>query len=293
MVSLFLINIMNMKQYNKILEAINRGIQFALDDFDLDDIELSKPKQETITKEDSLYQNLKLKEHVVDLGLPSGTLWCKYNLGVDPNQLSKAEDWYGKYYAWGELEGNKPEFSWSNYKYGKEYNILSKYCNKSEYGLNGFTDNLTELLPEDDAAYQNKKLYNFKFHVPTKEQLEELINCTSNYWVNNYDPNKIIHNPEDDGGIKELNGRVFEGKNGNQLFIPAAGHPCDLGVNDDGEYVWMPFIHVGSACELWTSSLYLNDFPVQAYYLNFGSIQIEVGVGDRYKGFNIRPVLNL
>jgi len=24
-------------------------------------------------------------KEVVDLGLPSGTLWCKYNLDVDPN----------------------------------------------------------------------------------------------------------------------------------------------------------------------------------------------------------------
>ena len=31
---------------------------------------------------------------------------------------------------------------------------LTKYCNNSEYGYNGFTDGLTELLPEDDAATQ-------------------------------------------------------------------------------------------------------------------------------------------
>ena len=270
-----------MKNYKQILEAINRGIQFALDDFEPEDIQVLKPKQETITKEDSLYQNLKLREHVVDLGLPSGTLWCKYNLGVDPNQLSKAEDWYGKYYAWGELEGNKPEFSWSNYKFGKEYNILSKYCNKSEYGLNGFTDNLTELLPEDDAAYQNKKLYNFKFHVPTKEQLEELINCTSNYWVNNYDPNKIIHNLKDDGGIQGLNGRVFEGKNANQLFIPAPGFRDCSAIYD-----------VGLACYLWFSSLYLG-YPDNAYCLYFNSGNIYMYYDHRCKGFSVCPVINL
>jgi hypothetical protein len=36
-------------------------------------------------------------------------------------------------------------------------------------GLKHFTDNLTKLLPEDDVAYQNKKLYNFKFNIPTIE----------------------------------------------------------------------------------------------------------------------------
>ena len=35
------------------------------------------------------------------------------------------------------------------------------------------------------------------------------------YWVDNYDPNKTIHNPKGDGGIIGLNGRVFVGKNGN------------------------------------------------------------------------------
>jgi len=96
---------------------------------------------------------------VVDLGLPSRTLWCKYNLGVNPNQLTTPEDWYGSYYAWGELEGNKTNkdgkiyFSWDNYKFGKDYDKITKYCNNSNNGLNGFTDNLTQLLPEDDTAY--------------------------------------------------------------------------------------------------------------------------------------------
>jgi len=72
--------------------------------------------------------------------------------------LSKAEDWYGKYYAWGELIGNKTNkngqiyFDWSNYKFGM-YETLTKYCYDPDYGLNDFTDNLTELLPEDDVAY--------------------------------------------------------------------------------------------------------------------------------------------
>ena len=71
-----------MKNYNKILEAINRGIKFALDDFEDNDIQgqtNSKVKYQGGTKE-----WLDLKKETVDLGLPSGTLWCKYNLDVDP-----------------------------------------------------------------------------------------------------------------------------------------------------------------------------------------------------------------
>ena len=215
-----------MKKYNKILEAINRGIKFALDDFE--DSEFQGQISSKVSHQHGTKEYLDLMNDVVDLSLPSGTLWCKYNLGVNLNQLNTPEDWYGGYYAWGELEPNKTDkdgntyFYWSNYKFGEDFYKLTKYCNNSKYGY-GFTDNLTELQPEDDVAYQNKKLHNFKFHIPTKEQCEELIKYTNNYWVNNYDPNKTIHNPENDGGIKGLNGRIFEGKNGSKLFIPAAG----------------------------------------------------------------------
>ena len=276
-----------MKNYNKILEAINKGIKFALDDFD--DEELQGQISSKVKYQGGINEYLDLMEEAVDLRLPSGTVWCKYNLGVDQNQLLNSEDWYGDYYAWGELEPNKTNkngkiyFDWSNYKFGENYSKLTKYCNNSDYGLNGFTDNLnlTKLLPNDDVAYQTKKLHNFKFHIPTKEQCEELINYTKNYWVKNYDPIKIVHNPKDDRGIRGLNGRVFEGKNGNQLFIPAAG--CRGGSDID---------HVSSECDLWASSLDL-DLPYDACSLYFNSGDISVNHYSRCNGFSIRPVSNL
>ena len=260
-----------MKNYNKILEAINRGINLALDDFD-DEEQVQNIKSKQILNRDYTKEYLDLlRDEVVDLGLPSGTLWCKYNLDVNQNQLSKVEDWYGSYYAWGELEPNKKEYDWNNYKF-IHTDGLSKYNKK---------DNLTELLPEDDAAYQNKKFYNFKFHIPTEEQCKELIKYTNNYWVRNYDLNKNIHNPEDDGGILGLNGRVFEGKNGNQMFIPAAGS-CDK-THIQG---------IGTYCYLWSSSLNLV-FYNNAYHLNFNSDNIGKYISNRYFGNNIRPVINL
>ena len=289
-----------MKNYNKILEAVNRGIQLALDDFDDDGVQNIKSKQ--TQNRDYTKEYLDLMNEVVDLGLPSGTLWCKYNLGVDPNQLSKAKGWYGKYYAWGELEANKTNkdnkihFNWVNYKYSGKYPYLAKmtkYCNKKENGVKRinnnenypytqFADNLTQLLPEDDAAYQNKKLHNYKFHIPTKEQCEELINYTNNYWVKNYGPNKTIHNLESNRGIQGLNGRIFEGKNGNQLFIPAAGCYTNSDIN------W-----IGTTCNLWSSSLDLNT-PYTAYYLFFISNNINIYHScDRCAGLPIRPVINL
>ena len=271
-----------MKNLYKILEAVNRGIKFALDDFE--DNEIQGQFNSKVKYQGGMNEYIDLMNDVVDLGLPSGTLWCKYNLDVDPNQLSKPEDWYGKYYAWGELEGNKTNkdgvlyFDQYNYKFGKINNV-TKYCNDL---LNDFTDNLTELQPEDDVAYQKKKFHNFKFHIPTKEQCEELINYTNNYWVNNYEPNKIKHNPEDDEGIKGLNGRIFEGKNGNQLFIPAAGYRYDDKIDNIGFY-----------CCMWSSSLNLA-YSRYAYNLDFNPnyIRIENGL-YRWDGFTIRPVINL
>ena len=273
-----------MKNYKQIIEAINRGIKFALDDYEDDNIQGQVSGK--VKYQNGINEYIDLMNETVDLGLPSETLWCKYNLGVDPNQLSNPEDWYGNYYAWGELEGNKTNkdskiyFSQSNYKYGKDYNKLTKYCNDTDYGLNGFTDNLTELLPEDDAAYQNKKLHNFKFRIPSNEQFEELINYTKNYWVNNYNPNKIDHTIDDDG-IQGLNGRVFEGKNKNQLFIPAAGF-CN------GSAIY----GICSSGSLWSSSL-LSVSPDNAYYLYFNTNSIGMYNVIRFYGFTIRPVINL
>ena len=100
-------------------------------------------------------------------------------------------------------------------------------------------------------------------------------------YTKNYDPNKLVHNPKDDKGIKGLNGRLFTGTNGNTLFIPAAGYRNDSDISD-----------VGSNCILWSSSLNLDD-PNYACNLYFNSDNIGIYYDDRYSGFNVRPVINL
>ena len=75
-----------MKTYKQILEAINRGIQLALDDFDDEDQVQNNIKSKQVQNRDYTKEHLDLTNDVVDLGRPSGTLWCKYNLGVNPTQ---------------------------------------------------------------------------------------------------------------------------------------------------------------------------------------------------------------
>ena len=88
----------------------------------------------------------------VDLGLPSGTLWATCNVGAD------TPEGYGDYFAWGETTP-KTTYNWNTYKYcngGEGLNTLTKYCSDSNFGYNGFTDNLTVLqLMDDDAATVN------------------------------------------------------------------------------------------------------------------------------------------
>jgi len=70
-----------MKQYKQILEAINRGIKLALDDFE-DDVQYSSDNKSNIIDTEDVIRN-RMYDNVVDMGLPSRTLWCKYNAGVD------------------------------------------------------------------------------------------------------------------------------------------------------------------------------------------------------------------
>lgn len=158
----------------------------------------------------------------IDLVLPSGTLWASCNIGaINP------ED-YGDYFAWGETVSYNGEdysnamnyayndsssyiktyYDWRTYKYcnGKE-KTLTKYCQNSSYGYNGFTDTLKELETTDDAAYSK---WGATWCMPSKEQYDELIN-------DNY---TILERISQNGvyGIK-----ITSRSNGNSIFLPAAG----------------------------------------------------------------------
>ena len=199
-------------------------------------------------------------EGFVDFGLPSGTLWSTKNIGAENGDT--AESWYGNYYAWGEIE-TKTNYVWSNYKHANGgYDKLTKYCNNSAYGNEGYTDELTQLVPEDDVATVTKSAW----RMPTKEDFDELLAGTINSWVTNYK------------GISGLNGRVFTGINGNTMFIPAAGYR-------HGSDIYL----VGSDCYLWSSTLNL-DYPYDAYRLYFYSDNIRMNLSNRCSGFSVRPI---
>jgi hypothetical protein len=194
-----------------------------------------------------------LKVHAyVDLGLPSGTLWAPCNVGAD------MPEGYGDYFAWGETKP-KSIYTWTTYKYANGiYDKLTKYCNKSDYGNNGFTDNLTVLQPADDAATAN---WGSDWCTPTLGQWKELLENTMNKWT--------MQN-----GVQGM--LLTSKKNGKSLFLPAAGCRADV-------------LYIGSGGYYWSSSL-STDSPYAAWYFDFGSDSFEVRSVIREDGQSVRAV---
>ena len=189
----------------------------------------------------------------VDLGLPSGTLWATCNVGAS------TPEGYGDYFAWGEIL-QKPVYCWSTYKYGNGgYDKLTKYCNESDYGDNGFTDNLTTLVPSDDAATAN---WGSDWCLPSADQWRELLDNTNVAWTTQ----------------NGVNGRLFTASNGNSLFLPAAGFCWDDELGD-----------VGSYGDYWSSSLG-TDSPNGAWLFYFGSDYYIVYNDIRRDGRSVRAV---
>jgi len=188
----------------------------------------------------------------VDLGLPSGLLWATCNVGAD-----SPED-YGDYFAWGETSP-KDVYNWSTYRYcNGAPDQLTKYCSRSSYGYNGFTDNLTTLQLGDDAATAN-----YGGRTPTKEEWQELMDNTTIQWTTQ----------------NGVNGCRFTGSNGNSLFLPAAGLRGDSSLYGDGDYGYY-----------WSSSLGTDPGHAWGFSFGFGSDYQYAGSGIRYYGYTVRAV---
>ncbi len=208
----------------------------------------------------------------IDLGLPSGTLWANYNIGVDLSDLVYNTDWFGNKYAWGELS-TKNYFEGSNYKYGESYlkglSGVTKYCPTADvdyWAGSGEPDNLMSLEFDDDVAAD---LYGIGYHIPTPEQFQELINTD---YVTITQENNYL-------GIADLDGMLITSKsNGNSIFLP-----CN---NDEG----MEGKSIGAYYGYWTNQL--DDWEdAQIFYMD--SYGPHTGaVASRYLGLRVRPVFN-
>ena len=185
----------------------------------------------------------------VDLGL--SVKWATFNVGAN-----KPED-YGDYFAWGETEP-KTTYDWSNYKWCNGSDMtLTKYNTNSDYGI---VDNKITLELSDDAAHVN---WGGSWRMPTiTEQNELREHCTWTWTTQN--------------GVNGY--KVTSNKNGNSIFLPAAGYRLDSSLSD-----------AGSNGYCWSSSIYTYGTSF-AYYLYFYSSNVGRNGQYRRYGLSVRPV---
>ncbi len=203
----------------------------------------------------------------VDLGL--SVMWASCNLGA------ATPEEYGDYYAWGATEpwyigdSSAPSswkkengYTWENAPYNGGHSDYSESY-WGEHSLE-FVDENGVLLSENDAAHV---ILGEKWRIPTYEEFQELkTNCISE-WISQ-------------GGVK---GRKFTSKkNGNCIFIPAAGSMNGVSLN-----------YLESNGSYWLSSVafeYDHSYR-SAMMLSFFSGQVAAtSYSERYVGRSIRPV---
>ena len=185
----------------------------------------------------------------VDLGL--SVKWATCNVGAT------SPEEYGDYFAWGETTP-KTTYYWSTYKYcNGTSDSMTKYCTSSNYGT---VDNKTTLELTDDAAHVN---WGGSWRMPTLAEQEELTdNCTWIWTTQN--------------GVNGY--KVTSKKNGNSIFLPAAGYRNGSNLGN-----------AGSNGDYWSSSLGASNSG-SAYDLGFGSSVVGWNDIGRYYGHSVRAV---
>ena len=135
--------------------------------------------------------------HMIDLGLPSGTLWACCNVGATkPSDL-------GGFFSWGETEV-KTNYSQKAYKYYQDNNYVRLLGYVSVPGGTGYWATSIAGMPEYDAATAN---WDSPWCMPTRADMSELCSKTTHVWTTQ------------NGQV----GRLFTGSNGATIFMPAGG----------------------------------------------------------------------
>lgn len=170
----------------------------------------------------------------VDLGLPSGTKWAKCNIGASE------EINYGNYYMYG--------------KGASQYNSSDSPYTGTEDPLDTQYDTATQVMGAP-------------WHMPTKEQFEELMENTIFSWETNFNNSG-------------KNGAKFTSENGKYIFIPAAGFM------DEGTLT-----SVGSNAFVYTSTPYSENGEYAAEMNITGQYFVDYFYG-RIEGYSVRGVID-
>lgn len=210
----------------------------------------------------------------VDLGLASGLLWAKCNLGTtEPTEL-------GDYYAWGELSTKKEYYS-TNYKHFDKHGVI-KYNEE---------DGKTVLELEDDVARANLGV---GYRIPTKADWEELLEDCK--WEAFTVSLPIELDPSQKKSIARWK---VTGPNGNSIVLPMTG-----GFKSDGWGVMPDYDTYYTTANLYPAELQSDKdkyqeavvltWPMYAEETASGGIE-EPSLGATYRDFGVvvRPVFDL
>ncbi len=158
------------------------------------------------------------------------------------NVGASSPEGYGNYYAWGETTTKSEYTSNNSVTYGNS--SIDSIAGNAQY----------------DAARAN---WGGSWRLPTKAEIQELFdNCTHKWTTQN--------------GVK---GRLFTSKkNGNSIFLPAAGYRYGSSLDYAGERGYY-----------WSATPY-ESYGYDAYYLFFYSGSADVRGWYRYLGRSVRPV---
>ena len=153
--------------------------------------------------------------HMIDLGLPSGTLWSCCNVG------SLSPEGSGNHYAWGETE-EKSE------------------CVEDNYYYRNYLADLYSDLGDDIAAtiYDAANMqWSSLWQMPSQQQAQELIdNCT---WE------QVVQN--------DVKGYRVTSSNGASVFFPYAGVKAGNSIDSEGFYggYWTSSINNDNLTNAW------------------------------------------
>jgi hypothetical protein len=142
-------------------------------------------------------------------------------------------------------------------EYG-DYFAWGEVKSKSVYDNKTYKYNKTTLDAQYDVAIVN---WGGSWRMPTDVEMTELLEQCKWTWTTQ---NRVY-------GYKVI------GKNGNSIFLPAAGYR--YGSN---------LIATGSLSYYWSSSIYVNKHSI--YVLTFNSSKVFSTYYDRIYGFSVRPV---
>jgi len=190
----------------------------------------------------------KAKHTAIDLGL--SVKWATCNVGAN------APEEFGGYYAWGETV-EKETYTWRSYKHcAGSSTRLTKYCVGYTYGQ---ADNLEEMEAADDVATQR---WGRQWRMPTDAEMTELREKCTWRWTT----------------LNGVSGYEVKGRNGQSIFLPAAGSRQDDVLIYEGS---QGYYNTRTTC---------RDYSFSVYGICFVEGEVQRVDFSRRFGVSVRPV---